>query len=154
MDSLPAESEGKPKNTGVGSLFLLQGIFLAQESNLGLLQYRWIFFYLPIELSGKPLLSYKNIFTYIFVYVYICICSGYYLLSSSSDMISKYFLPFISLFNEHTFLSLQSHLSVFFAFIACALVSYPNNHCQTLCHGAFPLFAFRSFKVLDLCFRS
>ena len=28
-DSLPAEPQGKPKNTGVGSLSLLQGIFLA-----------------------------------------------------------------------------------------------------------------------------
>ena len=28
VDSLPAEPQGKPKNTGVGSLFLLQGIFL------------------------------------------------------------------------------------------------------------------------------
>ena len=27
-DSLPAEPQGKPKNTGVGSLSLLQGIFL------------------------------------------------------------------------------------------------------------------------------
>ena len=32
-DSLPAEPQGKPKNTGVGSLSLLQGIFLTQESN-------------------------------------------------------------------------------------------------------------------------
>ena len=32
-DSLPAEPPGKPKNTGVGSLSLLQGIFLTQESN-------------------------------------------------------------------------------------------------------------------------
>ena len=32
-DSLPAEPEGKPKNTGVGSLSLLQGIFLTQELN-------------------------------------------------------------------------------------------------------------------------
>ena len=30
-DSLPAELQGKPKNTGVGSLSLLQGIFLTQE---------------------------------------------------------------------------------------------------------------------------
>jgi len=36
-DSLPAEPQGKPKNTGVGSLSLLQGIFLTQESNQGLL---------------------------------------------------------------------------------------------------------------------
>ena len=34
--SLPAEPEGKPKNTGVGSLSLLQGIFPTQESNPGL----------------------------------------------------------------------------------------------------------------------
>ena len=30
---LPSEPEGKPKNTGVGSLSLLQGIFLIQELN-------------------------------------------------------------------------------------------------------------------------
>ena len=33
VDSLPAESPGKPKNTGVGSLPLLQGSFLIQELN-------------------------------------------------------------------------------------------------------------------------
>ena len=36
-DSLPSELPGKSKNTGVGSLSLLQGIFLTQESNSGLL---------------------------------------------------------------------------------------------------------------------
>ena len=34
-DSLPAEPQGKPKDVGVGSLSLLQGIFPTQESNLG-----------------------------------------------------------------------------------------------------------------------
>ena len=33
-DSSPAEPTGKPKNTGVGSLSLLQWIFPTQESNL------------------------------------------------------------------------------------------------------------------------
>ena len=42
-DSLPAEPPGKPKITGVGSLFLLQLIFPTQESNQGLLRCRWIF---------------------------------------------------------------------------------------------------------------
>ena len=37
VDSLPAEAQKKPKNTGVGTLSLLQGIFLTQESNWGLL---------------------------------------------------------------------------------------------------------------------
>ena len=35
-DSLPAEPLGKPKNTGVGSLSLLQRILPTQGSNLGL----------------------------------------------------------------------------------------------------------------------
>ena len=36
-DSLPAEPQGKPKNTGVGSLSLLLQISPTQESNQGLL---------------------------------------------------------------------------------------------------------------------
>ena len=43
MDSLPSEPPGKPMSTGVGNLSLLQGIFPTQESNKGLLHYRWIF---------------------------------------------------------------------------------------------------------------
>ena len=52
-NSLPAEPHGKPKNTGVGSLSLLQGIFLAQELNRGLLHCRRI----PYQLShqGSPM---------------------------------------------------------------------------------------------------
>ena len=45
-DSLPEESLGKPKNTGVGNLSLLQGIFLIQESNWGLLPCRPILYQL------------------------------------------------------------------------------------------------------------
>ena len=37
VDSLPAEPQGKPKNTGVGSLSLPQLIFLTQELNQSLL---------------------------------------------------------------------------------------------------------------------
>ena len=44
-DSLPAEPPGKPKNTGVGSLSLLQRIFPTQESNQGLLHHRWILYH-------------------------------------------------------------------------------------------------------------
>ena len=41
-DSLPSDSPGKPKNTGVDSLSLRQGIFLTQELNQGLLYCRLI----------------------------------------------------------------------------------------------------------------
>ena len=40
-ESLPVEPQGKPKNTGVRSLSLLQWIFPTQESNQGLLHFRW-----------------------------------------------------------------------------------------------------------------
>ena len=52
VDSLPAELQGKPKNTKVGSLSLLQRIFLTQESNQGLLHCRWILYQLRYEGSG------------------------------------------------------------------------------------------------------
>ena len=42
-DFLPAEPQGKPKNTGVGSLSLLQRIFPTQESNQGLLHWGGFF---------------------------------------------------------------------------------------------------------------
>ena len=43
-DSLPAEPQGKPKNTGVDSLSLLQQIFLTQELNWDLLHCRQILY--------------------------------------------------------------------------------------------------------------
>ena len=49
VDSLPAEPQGKPKNTGVGSLSLLQWIFPTQELNQGLLHCRWILYQLSYE---------------------------------------------------------------------------------------------------------
>ena len=48
-DFLPAEPLGKSKDTGVGSLSLLQGIFLTQESNQGLLHCRWILYQLSYQ---------------------------------------------------------------------------------------------------------
>ena len=53
-DSLPAEPQGKPKNTGVGSPSLHQRIFLTQESNWGLLRCRRILYQLSHE--GSPCL--------------------------------------------------------------------------------------------------
>ena len=52
-DSLPVEPQGKPKNTRVGSLSLLQRIFLIQESNWGLLHYKQILYQLGYH--GSPL---------------------------------------------------------------------------------------------------
>ena len=58
VNSLPAEPQGKPKNTGV-SLSLLQWIFLTQELNWDLLHCRQILYQLsyqgsPGEGNGNP----------------------------------------------------------------------------------------------------
>ena len=50
-DPSPSEPWGKSKNTGTGSLSLLQGIFLTQESNRGLLHCRWILYQLSYQRS-------------------------------------------------------------------------------------------------------
>ena len=52
MDSLPGKPQGKPKNTGVGSLSLLQGIFPTQKLNQGLLHCRQILYQLSHK--GSP----------------------------------------------------------------------------------------------------
>ena len=56
-DFLPAEPQRKAKNTGVGCLFLLQGIFPTQELNQGLLHHRQILYQLSYQGSPLPLRS-------------------------------------------------------------------------------------------------
>jgi len=79
---LPPEPQGKPKNTGVGSLSLRQQIFPIQGLNRGLLHCRWIL--LPIELSGKQCcvkfccstkwLSYTHTHTHTHTCTHTCVC--------------------------------------------------------------------------------
>ena len=71
---------GKPKNSGVGSLSLLQQIFPIQESNLGLLHCRWIVYQLSYQ--GSPIkleillkiyifLSLKTIYVLILIHCFL-----------------------------------------------------------------------------------
>ena len=55
VDSVLSEPLGKPKNTGVGSLSLLQGNFLTQELNQGLLHCRRILY--QLSYPGSPTVS-------------------------------------------------------------------------------------------------
>ena len=74
---LPAEPQGKPKNTEVGSLSPLQGIFLTQELNRGLLHCRQILYQLRHKGSNSTTvqfsysLSWSCICTYTYMYTYI-----------------------------------------------------------------------------------
>ena len=75
-NSLPAEPQGKPKNTGVGRLSLLQRIFPTQESNQGVLHCRCILYQLSYQ--GSPLveimIKYKPVggilLPFFFIYIY------------------------------------------------------------------------------------
>ena len=60
-DSLPSE----PRNTGVGSLSLLQGIFPTQESNQGLLHCRQILYHLSYQ---------GSLYMCVYIFVYLCVC--------------------------------------------------------------------------------
>ena len=53
MDSLPAEPQGKTKNTGVGSLSLLQQIHRNQKLNRGLLYCRQILYQLSHQGNSR-----------------------------------------------------------------------------------------------------
>ena len=59
-DFLPAELQEKPKNTRVGSLPLLQWIFLTQESNRGLLHCRQILYQPSYQGSLHALLNWSQ----------------------------------------------------------------------------------------------
>ena len=65
VDSLPAEPQGKPKYTGVGSLSLLQRIFLTQELNWGLLHCRWMLYQLSYQGSPHMVIQIYIIMKYI-----------------------------------------------------------------------------------------
>ena len=49
MDPLMTEQSGKPRNTGAGSPYVLQGIFTTQESNQDLMHCRRILYQLSYQ---------------------------------------------------------------------------------------------------------
>ena len=63
-DYLLAEPQGKPKNTGVSSLFLLQQIFQSQELKWGLLYCRQILYQLSYQ--DSPIFSSNNLKVHVF----------------------------------------------------------------------------------------
>ena len=74
MDSLPSEPPGKPKNTRVGSLSLLQGKFLTQKSNQGLLHCRHILYQLTRKAHSWFIISckfrvYSTWFSHTYTYI-------------------------------------------------------------------------------------
>ena len=109
-DSLPSEPPGKPKNTGVGSLSLLQGIFPTQKSNWGFPHCKQILYQLTYQESPSWILGFiiyyiwfENIFSIMQVVQTFLITSfdahnlRYWWILSSLSILSIY-LFFISLY--------------------------------------------------------
>ena len=96
-DSLLSEPPGKPVNTRVGSLSLLQGIFLTQESNQGLLHCKQILYQLNYQ--GKLMFLRYNWLTTLWeflvhntVILYFCtLRNGHYSKSSYDVTIWRYY---------------------------------------------------------------
>ena len=99
VGSLPAEPPGKPKNTGVGNLSLLQQIFLTQGLKWGLLHCRWILYQLSYQ--GSPfnffstyiLIMFLNFLTYL-NYFYWIIVDLNVLVSGYSKVIINIYIIF------------------------------------------------------------
>ena len=79
-DSLPDKPPGNPKNTGVGSLSLLQRVFPTQELNLGLLHCRQTLYQLSYQgisiVQGRTNLFFLlDLFIFTLPFVLYCLCS-------------------------------------------------------------------------------
>ena len=72
VDSLSAEAQGKPQNTGMVSLSFLQRIFLIQELNQGVLHCRQILYQLRYEGSPTLLLYSTEIFLELSLRLRLC----------------------------------------------------------------------------------
>ena len=90
-DSLPSEPLGKPMNTGVGSLPILQGIFLIQELKQGVLHCKQILYQLGYQGSCRESLFYFNKLRQssvhlvsIYTFITYCICLMNHLLRNKN----------------------------------------------------------------------
>ena len=138
--SLPAEPERKPKNTGVGSLSLLQRIFPTQELNRGLLHCSWILYQLSYQGSPPQInhssiknenLKSKVMFTPKCFYCSILIFQLQYLIYCYGGCCNDY--------NMHSYLKIvYSELILLFVLL----------YIRYMCNSIYPSFALFSHALL------
>ena len=90
VDSLAAEPPGKPKNTGVGSLSILQWVLLIQELNWGLLHCRRILYQLSYQGGPYRLKTFKCTFL---AMTYFLPTQGFYFFHVNGFLKLKIFYP-------------------------------------------------------------
>ena len=74
-NSLPSEPPGKPMNTGVGRLSLLQDIFSTQEWNWGRSHCRWVLYQLSYQGSPQNVYPPPRHFLIVFL-CWVCMLCG------------------------------------------------------------------------------
>jgi len=108
---LLAESPGKPKNTGVGSLSLLQGIFSTQESNWGLLHCRWIISQ-QLYIISKQLVTIQN----------------RWLRQNRRTLLNKYLFTMLASFRNKTPLSELQYDQINIPYMQLSILIYINTN--------------------------
>ena len=94
-DSSLSESPGKTKNTGVGNLFLLQGIFPTQELNWSLLHFRQILYHLSQGWTDN-----RDLFPVLFLQFILLPCANDILFSLFSVDETVNFLGCLDCYNK------------------------------------------------------
>jgi len=143
-DSLPAEPQGEPQNTGVGSLSLLQGIFPTQESNWSLLHCRWILYQLRYQGSPERFIVFLY---YLFNTHWIC-SYVFSFLSGISNVCPLFFLVILtrvllllSIFQRTSFFWFFCYIDLVCDFIYWfSILSFID-----FCSNSYYLFSFANF---------
>ena len=107
-DSLQSEPPGKPKNTGVGSLTLLQGNLPNSGIKLGspALQANS----LPAELPGKPITTVSNFFCHLCIIYFMCYSHDHTCLYAFVSCFFFFLLNLFSCFSIYSLLNLNEHI--------------------------------------------
>ena len=143
--SSPPEPPGKPKNTGVGSLTLLQRNFQNQESNQGLLHCRWILYQLEANTHTHTHIhthTHTHIYIYIYIHTHLCI----YSVEFSHSVMSYYLRPHCRTAARQASLSITNSWSLV-KLISIELVM-PSNH-LILCHPLLLPSIYPSIRVFS-----
>ena len=104
VDFLSTEPQGKPRNTGVGSLSLLQQIFLTHRSNRGLLHCRQILYQVDYYFFSSNLGHFQPLFLWIcflslsLAYLLLVLCVYVGVLNDVPHFSEALFFFFLSMF--------------------------------------------------------
>ena len=128
VNSLPSKPPGKPKNTRVGSLSLLQGIFPTQKSNRGLLHCERILYQQSYQ--GSPIRSCSVQFSSIQLLSRVQLFATPWTAAHQASL---------SITNSRSLLKLMSIESVMPSTISSSVIPFSSCLPSFLASGSFPM---------------